>query len=98
MAARRASGATAANEDDVVLKLGRDELVIRHRYETLSILNDVLIAIWFLVGSICFLYPSLKEVGAWIFIIGSGQFMVRPALRLAHRFQLQRFPSSRWDL
>ncbi len=94
--ARTNESSTASG--DVVLTLGHEELVIRRRYETLSILNDFMIAGWFLVGSICFLFPPLKEVGAWLFILGSAQFMARPSIRLAHRFQLQRLPASRWDM
>lgn len=84
-------------DDPLTLQLGHEELVIRKRYETLSIANDFFIAIWFLVGSILFLYPSLAEPAAWLFIIGSFQFLVRPALRLASHIHLKRIPASQWD-
>ncbi|MFC3282130.1 YrhK family protein [Litchfieldella rifensis] len=42
-------------DNPLTLHVGREELIIRRRYETLSIINDFLIAIWFLVGSILFL-------------------------------------------
>ncbi|MBM7335115.1 MAG: YrhK family protein [Alcanivorax sp.] len=84
-------------DDPLTLHMGHEELVIRRRYETLSIINDFLIAIWFLVGSILFLYPSLAEPAAWLFIIGSFQFLIRPTLRLLSHIHLQRVPESDWE-
>ena len=82
----------------VTLTLGPEQLVIRRRYETVSILNDFLVAAWFLVGSVLFLYPSLERAGIWLFVVGSAQFMARPTIRLAHRIHLKRLPASHWDM
>lgn len=75
----------------LVLHLGHDELVIRHRYETASIANDLLIGTWFLVGSFLFFSPSLAHAGTWLFVIGSIEMLVRPAIRFAQRVHLQRY-------
>ncbi|QTP57933.1 YrhK family protein [Billgrantia antri] len=84
-------------DNPLTLHFGREELVIRRRYETLSIANDFLIAIWFLAGSILFLYPSMESVAAWLFIIGSFQFLIRPTIRLVSHLHLQRMPPSNWE-
>jgi len=84
-------------DSPLTIKLGREELVIRRRYEVLSIINDFMIAIWFLVGSILFLFPSIEKTGVWMFIIGSFQFLIRPTIRLAGHIHLQRIPQSRWE-
>ncbi|WP_338035594.1 YrhK family protein [Billgrantia antri] len=84
-------------DSPLTLHLGREELVIRRRYETLSITNDFLIAIWFLLGSILFLYPSMEKAAAWLFIIGSFQFLIRPTIRLVSHFHLQRVPPNHWE-
>src|SRR5699024_12258040 len=42
----------------ITLSLGHDELVIRGRYETLSIVNDLLIAVWLSIGRIRFLFAG----------------------------------------
>lgn len=81
----------------LTLRLGPEELVIRRRYEVVSIANDFLIAIWFLVGSILFLFPEYEKAAIWTFIIGSFQFLVRPTIRLASHIHLQRMPSSHWE-
>lgn len=85
-------------DEALTIRLGHEELVIRRRYETLSILNDVLIGVWFTVGSVAFLYPGWREAGTWLFILGSAQLLVRPAIRLAHRIHLRRVPTGPWDL
>jgi len=81
----------------LTVKVGHEELVIRRRYETLSILNDFLIAIWFLIGSFFFLNETLVTDGTWLFVIGSGQLLIRPTIRLAAHIHLQKLPSSQWE-
>lgn len=88
---------SAEDTRTLTLTLGHEQLVIRQRYETLSIMNDFAIGIWFLVGSVLFLYPALAEAGTWLFIVGSAQFLLRPVIRLAHQLHLQRVPSSSWS-
>lgn len=80
--------------DTLELRIGRDELVIRRRYEVASIANDFFIAVLFFTGSILFLFPSAKQSGVWLFILGSFQFLLRPAIRLTRYIHLQRAPSS----
>ncbi|HET8603796.1 MAG TPA: YrhK family protein [Marmoricola sp.] len=76
------------------LEIGHEELVIRQRYETLSIANDVLIALWFLVGSILFFWEATTTAATWCFLLGSIEFLARPAIRLVRRVHLQRIGSS----
>lgn len=78
------------SQNDLTIRIGHEELSIRRRYETLSIANDVLIALWFLVGSILFLNPSTTTAGTWCFVVGSVEFLVRPAIRLARRIHIAR--------
>ena len=84
-------------DNPLTLKLGREELIIRRRYEVLSIINDFLIAIWFLIGSILFLFPDYETAAIWLFIIGSFQFLIRPTIRLISHVHIKRIPSSNWE-
>jgi hypothetical protein len=84
-------------DNPLTLKLGSEELVIRRRYEMISITNDFLIAIWFLVGSILFLFPEYERAAIWLFIIGSFQFLVRPTIRLISHIHVKRIPASNWE-
>lgn len=72
------------------LRIGSEELIIRQRYEVLSIVNDILVAAWFIVGSIMFFSPSSTELGTWMFLIGSIELMIRPVIRLSRRVHLKR--------
>ncbi|GAA2336136.1 hypothetical protein GCM10009854_10060 [Saccharopolyspora halophila] len=76
--------------EPVHLHIGREELVIRQRYEVLSIVNDLLIALWFVVGSVLFFWDSTVEAGTWLFLLGSVQLMIRPIIRLHRRVKLRR--------
>lgn len=81
----------------LTMKLGHEELIIRRRYELISIVNDFFIAIWFLAGSILFLFPKHEEAAIWLFIIGSFQFLIRPTIRLISHIHIQRIPASNWE-
>lgn len=84
-------------DNPLTLRVGNEELIIRRRYEVVSIINDFLIAIWFLVGSILFLFPEHEKAAIWLFIIGSFQFLVRPTIRLIGHLHVQRIPASHWE-
>ena len=77
----------------LLLHIGREELVIRQRYEVLSIVNDLLIALWFLIGSVLFFWESTLVAGTWLFVLGSLQLAIRPVIRLHRRVLLRRVVS-----
>lgn len=79
----------------LTLVLGDHELVIRKRYEVLSILNDFLIAVWFTAGSVMFFYESTVTAGTWLFVLGSIELAIRPVIRLSRNVHLQRLPAAR---
>lgn len=83
--------------EDFQLTVGREQLVIRRRYQFASIVNDFLIGLWFFIGSICFLDPDTERAGTWLFILGSGQLIIRPMIRLTHHIHLRRLPAPRWN-
>lgn len=78
---------------DLDVKVGHDVLVIRRRYEALSIANDVLIALWFVAGSILFFWDSTTRAATWMFLVGSIEFLVRPVIRLVRLLHLRRLGS-----
>ncbi|MGO1500773.1 MAG: YrhK family protein [Marinobacter sp.] len=85
-------------DNPITLTIGHEQLIIRRRYEVVSIINDFFIAIWFLLGSVFFLYPSLEKAAVWLFIIGSFQFLIRPTIRLLAHIHIQRVPDSHWQM
>ncbi|GAA1459164.1 YrhK family protein [Williamsia maris] len=86
---------SAGGDSPLTVRIGHDELVIRQRWEVVSIVNDILIAIWFIAGSVLFFGESTTTAGTWLFLVGSIELLIRPMIRLARRVHLQRLnPSS----
>lgn len=92
-----ASGATVlpVGNESVTFHVGRDELTVRQRYEAASILNDILIAAWFVVGSLLFFSPALTTAGTWCFLAGSVELLIRPLIRLGRHLHLRRLRGGR---
>lgn len=84
---------TAGPAPPLTFRIGQRELVIRKRYEVLSIINDVLIGVWFLVGSILFFNEATTRAGTWLFVIGSAELLVRPLIRLSRLVHLRYLPA-----
>lgn len=85
---------TDPSEREIDISFGKDELVISRRYETAILFNDFLIALWFILGSAFFLIPKLENIGAWIFLVASIQFLVRPTIGLFRNIHLKRIRST----
>ena len=85
------------SEDQLTLRIGQERLVIQRRYEVISIANDFVIALWFLVGSILFLFHQFERAAIWLFILGSFQFLIRPSIRLVRHIHLRKEPRDGWD-
>ena len=94
---RWASASVASPETtrSLIFTLGQHELVIRRRYQALSIINDILIGLWFLIGSVMFFSDAWTYTGTWLFVIGSIELLIRPAIRLTRQIHLQRLPGRR---
>lgn len=86
------SESASAPPPPITLRIGHDELVIRKRYAALSIVNDVLVAIWFLAGSILFFSEATTYAGTWLFVVGSVELLIRPVIRLSRLVHLRRLP------
>ncbi|WP_394182117.1 YrhK family protein [Marinomonas posidonica] len=72
------------------ISLGHKHLIVQRRYEAVGALNDLLIGIWFLIGSFFFLSDALVEDGTWLFILGSAQLLIKPAIKLTSLLHLGR--------
>lgn len=80
---------------DLTLHVGPEELRIRGVYETVSIVNDIMVALWFVIGSILFFSEATTTVGTWFFLVGSVQLLIRPVIRLTRRVHLGRIAPGR---
>ena len=87
------------NSDETTFTLGREELIVHRRHELASTVNDLMLGLWFTIGSVCFFFQGgVKEAGIWLFVIGSLQLTLKPVIRLARRMHLKRMPESALDL
>jgi|TARA_R110002033_G_scaffold87544_4_gene137614 hypothetical protein len=76
--------------NELDLDIGSRHIELQRRYEAIGAINDLFIAIWFLVGSCFFLYDSLMYSGTWLFIVGSAQFLIKPLIKLASLIHVSR--------
>ncbi|MEM8603492.1 MAG: YrhK family protein [Cyanobacteria bacterium P01_H01_bin.121] len=47
-----------------------------------QILSDWIVGVCFLIGSLCFWWPSTVHAGVGFFVIGSLQLVITPTLKL----------------
>lgn len=69
---------------------GKHEIIISQRYEFFYLLNDIMIAVWFIIGSILFFSETTTELGTWLFLIGSIELLIRPLIRILRSIHLKR--------
>lgn len=81
-------------QSEIDIHFGNHEIVIRTRYEFFYNLNDILIGIWFLIGSILFFWTTTKDAGIWLFVLGSAQLLIRPLIRIIRKVHLKKVSSS----
>lgn len=88
--AEQADAKKHTKDQYVELKMGNHGIFLKKNYEVLYTINDFLIGVWFLVGSIFFYFDSWKTWGVNLFVLGSFQLLIRPTIRLIHQFHLKR--------
>lgn len=77
-------------DNSVALDLGHDEILLRNRYQSLSIANDILTGVWFVIGSILFFSESTQTLATWCFLLGSIELLIRPTIKLVRNFHIKR--------
>lgn len=73
---------------------GRERIsreLINTRYDWLSLINNTMVAIWFLIGSILFLQTDSERIGVWFFIGGSAQMLLESVAGVARRIHLRQY-------
>ncbi|MGP4060281.1 YrhK family protein [Halobacillus sp. H74] len=84
-------------DEYVDLKMGKHDVFFKKSYEILYTLNDFLLGLWFLIGSVFFYFESTKMWGVTLFVLGSIQMLIRPTIRLVHRFHLRKIYSQEYE-
>src|SRR5690625_831520 len=71
------------------IEIGNYEVIIGRRYGFVYTLNDILIAVWFIIGSAFFFWDTTQVAGTWLFLIGSIQLLIRPVIRIIRNSHLK---------
>lgn len=77
------------------VEVGHHKILIGKRYGLIYTLNDIFIAVWFIIGSICFFNESTKTIGVWLFLLGSIELLIRPVIRIIRNSHLKRISNKR---
>ncbi|SDK15936.1 YrhK family protein [Sediminibacillus albus] len=74
----------------VDIQMGKFQLFFNKKYRFISLANDLSLGLWFLIGSILFLFKHTQTIGTIFFILGSAQLLGRPVLKIIHAFYLKK--------
>ncbi|AQQ53381.1 YrhK family protein [Planococcus lenghuensis] len=77
-------------QESVYIDAGQHELVIKQRYQVLSYLNDILLGVLYLIGSILFLSDVSQTIAISFFIGGSILMIARAVINIAKGIHLKR--------
>ncbi|WP_322924339.1 YrhK family protein [Paenibacillus campi] len=70
------------------IEFKRRRIVTSNRYELISLLNDIITTICFLIGSYFFFHKQ-TETGTIMFIIGNANTLFRAIIALIRKFHIE---------
>ena len=71
-------------EEDIEIKSGRFRLYFQNRYTLISLANDILTGIFYMIGSLATLTPIPDVYGTYLYLIGGFFLTARPILKIFH--------------
>lgn len=71
-------------EEDIEIKSGRFRLYFQNRYTLISLVNDILIGIFYIIGSLATLTDIPDIYGTYLYLIGGVFLTARPILKIFH--------------
>ncbi|MCK0472692.1 YrhK family protein [Halalkalibacter sp. APA_J-10(15)] len=78
------------DEEYLDVKMGRVRIYFDKRYRVISTINDLLIGVLFVIGSILNFFDKMEKIGLIFYLAGSTFLVVRPVLRLMHSASLRK--------
>ncbi|ARD49574.1 YrhK family protein [Sporosarcina sp. P33] len=82
------------NNQQYEVKLGKHVVFFNKNYRYIFIINELVLGIIFIVGSVFFFFETLKTAGIILFIVGSAQLFIRPVLKILHATTLRKISQS----
>src|SRR5690554_1807197 len=75
---------------DLSFRIGRRQIDVERRREALSIINDIMVGLWFLTGTILTINGVSGDLPLYFYLAGSSQLLLRALLRLGRRTHIRR--------
>lgn len=72
------------NEEDIEIKTGRFRLYFQNRYTLISLVNDILTGVFYIIGSLATLTDIPDIYGTYLYLIGGVFLTARPILKIFH--------------
>lgn len=71
-------------EEDIEIKSGRFRLYFQNRYTLISLVNDILTGVFYIIGSLATLTDIPDIYGTYLYLIGGAFLTARPILKIFH--------------
>lgn len=81
---RKEHDVNPGKEEDIEIKSGRFRLYFQNRYSLISLTNDILTGIFYIIGSLATLTPIPDVYGTYLYLIGGVFLTARPILKIFH--------------
>ena len=71
-------------DEDVELKAGRLRIYFQNRYNLISLINDFLVGIMYIFGSLAPMMGFPSQYGTYLYLAGGVFLTMRPVLKIIH--------------
>lgn len=75
-------------EEDIELKSGRFRIYFQNRYTLISLLNDLLVGLVYILGSISSLIGLPGIYGTYFYLAGGVFLILRPLIKIIHNIYI----------
>lgn len=83
--------------EELDLPMSKYAIFFNKNYRIISLANEILIGLLFIIGSICFFFKSAMDAGTVLFLIGSVLLLIKPVLKMLHAVSIGKQTSSSTD-
>ena len=80
----------APPKGNLSVRIGREQIDVENSWEVASILNDIMVGLWFITGSILTINDVSGDLPLYFYLAGSSQLLLRALLRLGRRIHIRR--------
>lgn len=84
-------------DDYVNSRMKQHNRFYKNIYNVLYTINEFIIALLFLIGSVLFYFKALETWAITLFVIASFQFIIKPSIRLVHEIKARKHYGEEYD-